>query len=97
MVACCQPSSLTNNKEIVVAASAGGLCDFQGEALSLLVGRIVRLLAGDSSISARMAQRSSVAEITGNRITSMQPRVRRHCRELNLRPAEAILEERHSQ
>ncbi len=43
---------------------------------------MVRLLEGDSSISARMARRSSVAETTGKRTTSMHPKASRHCREV---------------
>jgi hypothetical protein len=91
-----QPSSF-RTKELAFAVNAGGLCHFQTEALSLVICRMVRLLAGDSSISARMARRSSVAEITGKRMTSMHPRVSRHCRAFDLRPARVALDPRHNQ
>jgi hypothetical protein len=84
-------------KELIFAVNAGGVCHFHAGVLSLEICRIVRLLAGDSSVSVCMAQRSSVAEITGKRMTSRQPRVSRHCRELNLRPAGALLAPRHNQ
>src|SRR5208282_2860040 len=90
------PSSFTG-REAAVASRAGGLCSFQPETLSWLACRTLRLLAGDSSISLRMASRSSVAEITGKRITSRQPKASRHCKDVNLRPAGAVLELRHSQ
>src|ERR1039458_2583656 len=92
----CPPRSLTI-RELAVAANAGGLCHFQAEALSLLACRMVRLLAGDSSISLRMARRSSVAETTGKRMTSMHPKASRHCSAVNLLPAETVLQLRHSQ
>ncbi len=88
------PSLSGRRKERASAASAGGLCNFQLETLSGLAGWMLRLLAGDSSISLRMAQRSSVAEITGKRMTSMQPKASRHCREVNLR---LVLDVLHSQ
>lgn len=58
---------------------------------------MVRLLAGDSSISLRITRRSSVADTTGKRITSMHPNARKHCKALNLRPYGAVLQLRHSQ
>src|ERR1700689_743190 len=82
-----QSSSFTIKRLFGVQARAGGVCNLPADALSLLACRTVRLLAGDSSISARMAQRSSVAETTGKRTTSMNPRASRHCRDLNLRVA----------
>jgi len=82
-----------------VPRSADAVCDraFQAEALSWLVRRMLRLLMGDSSISVRMAMRSSVAETTGKRITSAQPKASRHCRELDLCSAQEFLEPRHKQ
>src|SRR5580700_1009622 len=94
---CCQPSPLFAIKGPILAAKAGGLCNFQAETLSLLAWRTLRLLAGDSSISLRMARRSSVAETTGKRMTRTQPKASRHCSGVNLRPAEGVLEPRHSQ
>ncbi len=91
----CQSSSFTIKRIFVVLASAGGVCNFQADALSLLGSRMVRLLEGDSSISARMARRSSVAETTGKRTTSMHPKASRHCRELTLRLACGVLDARH--
>jgi hypothetical protein len=58
---------------------------------------MVRLLAGDSSISLRMARRSSVAETTGKRITSMHPRASTHCKAVTLRTSEDVLEPCHNQ
>src|ERR1017187_2012150 len=75
-----QPSSL-KIKELIFAVNAGGVCHFHAGVLSLEICRIVRLLAGDSSVSVCMAQRSSVAEITGKRMTSRQPRVSRRSEE----------------
>src|ERR1035437_10594306 len=92
----CPPRALTI-RELAVAANAGGLCHFQAEALSLLACRMVRLLAGDSSISLRMARRSSVAETTGKRMTSMHPRTSTHCKAVNLRTSEEVLEPCHNQ
>lgn len=57
---------------------------------------MLRLLAGDSSISVRITRRSSVAEITGNSMTSPQPNASKHCKALDLL-AEVVLEPRHSQ
>jgi len=67
-------------------SSAGGVCNrlFQTEALSLLPWRMLRLLAGDSSISARIACTSSVADMTGKRTTSAQPSASQHCKEADL-------------
>lgn len=80
-------------KEIDAATRSGCAC--QVDALSPAFWQMLRLLRGDSSISARIACKSSVAEITGNRITSMHPRESRHCRDL--RPTRALLRSRHSQ
>jgi len=83
--------------DFAVAAKAGGFCHRQAKALSLLARRMVRLLAGDSSISLRMAQRSSVAETTGKRMTSMHPSASTHCKAVNLRTSEEVLEPCHNQ
>jgi len=93
----CQSSLSTIKRRFGVQARAGGVCNLPADALSLLASRTVRLLEGDSSISARMAQRSSVAETTGKRTTSMHPIASRHCRDLNLRVAWVALDTRHSQ
>src|ERR1700689_3559104 len=55
----CRPLPFTE-KEVAAAIRAGGLCSFQPEIFSGLACRTLRLLAGDSSISLRMASRSSV-------------------------------------
>jgi hypothetical protein len=67
------------------------------ETFSWLARRVVRLMAGDSSISFRMARRSSVAETMGKRMTSSHPKASTHCRGVNLRPTVAVLEPRHNQ
>src|SRR5271165_1155225 len=84
---------------ITVPSIAGGVCKrlFQGEALALVAWRRLRLLAGVSSISVRMARRSSVAEITGKSTTSTHPKASRHCSELKLRSAWLVRVLRHSQ
>jgi hypothetical protein len=53
--------------------SAGCVKDFEAEDLSPPDSPMLRLLLGDSSISARIARMSSVAEITGKSTTSRQP------------------------
>src|SRR5271166_4725375 len=62
-----------------VAATAGRLCQrlCETEAFSPAAWQTLRLLGEDSSISARMACRSSEAEITGNSRTITQPRTQR--------------------
>jgi len=57
---------------------------------------MLRLLTGDSSISARMACKSSVADITGNNRTSTQPKANKHCSEEKPRLRFAGIELRHS-
>ena len=58
-----------------LAINAGGPCSrlTQIECFSLPACSTVRLLVADSSISARIACRSSVAEITGNSSTTALP------------------------
>jgi hypothetical protein len=73
------------------------VCHLEVESRSLLCWRMLCLLQGDSSNSARMAQRSSVAEITGKRTTITHPRANRHCHAEGLRAAEATLRLHHSQ
>jgi len=92
----CQASS-QGVKEFEFDSRDGWLRHFPGEALSALFWPTLRFVEGDSSISARMARRSSVAEITGKSTTSMQARESRHCKAVSLRPAAAPLEPRHSQ
>ncbi|HEX4663005.1 MAG TPA: hypothetical protein VH196_01360 [Terriglobales bacterium] len=84
-------------KQIAAVAKAGGLCHLEAETLSWLARRAVRLVAGDSSVSFRMAQRSSVAETTGKRMTSIHTKARMHCRAVNLRPTMVDFEPRHNQ
>ena len=83
----------------ILAINAGGPCSrlIQAEFLSLPACRTVRLLLDESSISARMACRSSDAEITGNSRTSTHPRASRHCSELTQRAARTSASRRHSQ
>ena len=80
----------------MLEASAGWQGDFPQACRSLGAGQLQRFPAGDSSISLRIAHRSSVAEITGNRMNRAHPKASRHCREVN-RWAGAFLEARHSQ
>jgi hypothetical protein len=70
---------------------------FQAEGLSPLLWQKLRLPMGDSSISVRIACRSSVAETTGKRITSRHARAIRHWIELTLRRNWTPFEFRHSQ
>jgi hypothetical protein len=95
----CQLPSLTVHELVTQAtqATAGGLCHFQEEALSWLACQTLRLPAGDSSISARITWRSSVAETTGKRMTSTHPRANRHCRDVNARLVRAPPAWRHKQ
>src|SRR5215467_6968922 len=86
-------SSWRMGKEIDAATRSGWACHV--DTLPTAFWQMLRLLRGDSSISARMACKSSVAETTGNRITSMHPRESRHCRDL--RPTRPLLHSRHSQ
>lgn len=92
----CQASSV-GIKEFEFDTRDGWLCHFPGEAFSALFWPMLRFVEADSSISARMARRSSVAEMTGKRTTSTQARERTHCRAVSLRPAAARVEPRHSQ
>ena len=92
----CQASS-AGTKELEDTASNGWPSHLPGEILSVLFWQMLRLVEGDSSISARMTQRSSVAEITGKRMTSAQASENTHCRVVSLRPAAAPLELRQSQ
>jgi hypothetical protein len=65
--------------ETVVATTAGRFCQglYQTEAFSTTAWQTPRLPGEDSSISARMACKSSLAEITGKSRTSAQPRTQR--------------------
>jgi len=91
----CQACSAGMN-EFELDSRDGWLCHFPGETFSVLFWQMLRFVVGDSSISAPIARRSSVAEMTGKRTTSTQPRESRHCRAVSFRPAEP-LEPRHSQ
>ena len=81
-----------------LTANAGGPCSrfTQAECFSLPVCRTARLLA-DSSISARIACRSSVAEITGNSSTTVHASASKHCSAVTLCAARALAPRRHSQ
>jgi len=92
------PSTASANDGSICSRAGGACCRvFQGDDLSLLACRTLRLPSGDSSISVRMATRSSVAEITGKSITSRHAKARTHCRELNWWSARALPDLRHSQ
>src|SRR5215472_3698271 len=65
----------------------------QTDGLWVLAWLRLRRVLEDSSKSGVIGCRSSVAETTGKRMTSMHPRIRR---EANLRPAGAEWEQRHS-
>ena len=93
---CSQTMSLVRNG-VAELMRAGGLCDFQADALSVLDCRRLRLLTCDSSISVRIARRSSVAETTGKSRTSRHPKASRHCNAVNLRPVDSPLVFDHSQ
>ena len=93
---CSHTVSLVRNG-VAELMRAGGFCHFQADVLSVLDCRRLRLLAGDSSISVRIARRSSVAETTGKRRTSKHPKASRHCNAVNLRPAVSPLDFDHSQ
>jgi hypothetical protein len=82
-----------------LAINAGGPCSrfTHAECLSPPATRTARLLVEDSSISARIACKSSEAEITGNSRTSTHPNVSKHCNELMRRATRASAPRRHSQ
>jgi len=71
----CQPSPVSL-METMAGTTAGRFCPepCQAQAFCPAVWQTVRLPGENSSISARMACKSSLAEITGNRRTSAQPR-----------------------
>jgi hypothetical protein len=83
-------SSSVGVKELEKDAKNGWLRHFPEECLSVLFWEMLRL-EGDSSISARIVRRSSVAEMMGKRRTSTQARENRHCRVVSLRPVAASL------
>lgn len=89
----------SNPSRIALAMSAGGLCMrlVQAEPRSPAVCRTVRLLVADSSISARMACKSSDAEITGNNRTRAQAKLSRHCSDVIQRAGRDAPPRRHSQ
>lgn len=93
-------SSLTSGatSHTALATAAGGPCQrfAQIEFRSLTACRTVRLLMEESSISARIACRSSEAEITGNSRTKTHPRASKHCGELTRRPVRNPASRRHS-
>src|SRR5208282_5557347 len=78
VTSCCH-GSRTRPIAAEVPATAGRLCQrlCETEAFSPADWQTLRLLGDDSSISARMACRSSEAEITGNSRTITQPRTQR--------------------
>ena len=61
----------------------------------MLACRTARLLVADSSISVRIACRSSVAEITGNSNTSTHPSASRNCNEVTRRAERAARSGQH--
>ncbi len=67
-------------RQKALAANAGGPCSrlTHAERVSVAAWRTARLLLADSSISARIACRSSEAEITGNSRTSTHPNASKH-------------------
>ena len=66
-------------------ARGGWLCPLAFNPFSAFLLHKLCLLRGDSSTSARMAMRSSLAETTGKRMISRHPKARKHCSEVNLR------------
>jgi hypothetical protein len=85
--------------QAILAIKAGGPCKrlTQAECFSLAACSTVCLLVAVSSISARIACRSSVAEITGKSSTTAQPSVSRHCSAVALRATRASPPRRQSQ
>jgi hypothetical protein len=83
----------------VTATCAGGPCSrfTPAEDFSFAACRTARLLLADSSISARMACKSSVAEITGNSRTTAHPSASEHCRAVTRCAARAPAPRRHNQ
>lgn len=73
-----------------VVARGGWLCPLAFNPFSAFLLHKLCLLRGDSSTSARMAMRSSLAEITGKRMSRRHPNANKHCREVNLRLAGAL-------
>ena len=86
-----QAESITNDS-FTATVSAGCNSDFEGEGFSLPDCPMLRLPLGDSSISARIACRSSVAEITGNSMTSKHPSANRQWNVLAFRLSGAVRE-----
>ena len=91
VTAVCSSTALANS------AGGPGSRFAQTECFSAAACRTVRLLVADSSISARIACRSSVAEITGNSSTSAHPRASTYCSALTLRDNRAPAPWRHNQ
>ena len=87
-------SSVRN--EVYATASADGEWILQQEDFSGPFAEMLRLLMGDSSTSARIARRSSVAEITGKRMINRHPSEKKHCSE-DLRRTRALRQSCHSQ
>ena len=85
--------------QAMLAINAGGPCKrlTPVECFSLPACSTVCLPVADSSISARMACRSSVAEITGNSSITAQPSASRHCSAVTLRATRAFPPRRQSQ
>ena len=97
-----EPSNTRTSRtgiQLALATIAGGPCSrlTQAEVLSLPVWRTVRLLMEESSISARMACRSSEAEITGNSRTSTHAKASKNCSAVTRRSRRAAAPRRHSQ
>ncbi len=94
----CQPS-ISGANVAVAATTAGKVCHrlCQAEVFSAAAWRALRLPGEDSSISVRIACRSSVAEITGKSRTSKHASASKHCREPNLLKARVWKLRRHSQ
>jgi hypothetical protein len=90
-------SGATSHTAFATGAGAPCIRLTQAELLSTLAWRTVRLLVADSSISARIACRSSEAEITGNSKTSTHPSASKHCSGVILRASRASVSRRHSQ
>jgi len=84
-------------KEIAPPTTIAGFCHLPTPARSMPTSRMFRLVAGDSSISVRIASRSSVTETTGNSTTSAHPSASKHCIARKFWPTRCAVERRQSQ
>jgi len=94
---CCNQLRLIPNIGKTPEAMAGCACHFPEQGFSVPFWLTLRFPQEDSSISARIACRSSVAETTGKSTTRAHPKAKMHCAEVILRRAWRHRESRHRQ